>query len=216
MNRTYLNSAVAAVVSVMISGYAYAGNPMNSTRTLTTGIGSGTTHGRIPSSHPGAKSQAATYRNSNAADYQSKYRSGLSHRPSGTGHSAASSTYSVSRPTSVPGAGRWNENAEANARSRIPSSLPPAGGSTNAGITSSVSTGVPSSVSTGIPSSASTGRSSSVNTGTAPASLPPALPSGATAGMESAGEHISTHAPGGIPDKAFSGLGNRPSGVGRP
>lgn len=72
MNRKLLGSAVAAVVGIMISGSAYAGNPMNTARTMTTGIGSGTTHGRIPSSHPGTKSRATSYRNSNAANYQGK------------------------------------------------------------------------------------------------------------------------------------------------
>jgi hypothetical protein len=202
MNRTLLNTAVAAVIGIMISGSVYAGNTPNSARTLTGGIGSGTTHGRVPSSHPGTKSRAASYRNNHAADYMSKYRSGLSHRPS-----SASSSSSSNRPTTVPGADRWNENAEANARSRIPASLPPTGGS-NPGSGTSTSAGIPSSVSAGIPSS--------VSTGGAPASLPPALPSGATGGMGMAGEHMSAHVPSGVPDAAFSGLSKRPSGVGRP
>ena len=210
MNRKLLNTAVAAAIGIMISSSAYAGNTPNSARTLTSGIGSGTTHGRVPSSHPGTKSRAAPYRNSNAADYMSKYRSGISHRPS-----SASSSNSGSRPTTVPGAGRWDENAEANASSRIPASLPPTGGS-NPGSGTSASAGIPSSVSTGIPSSVSTGIPSSASTGGAPASLPPALPTGATGGMEKAGGHMSTHAPGGVPDAAFSGLSKRPSGVGRP
>lgn len=210
MNRKVLNTAVAAVIGIMISGSIHAGNTPNTTRTLTRGIGSGITHGQIPSSHPGTKSRAAAYRNSNAADYTSKFRSGLSHRPTSSG-----SSYSGKRPTSVPGADRWNANAEANARSRIPAGLPPTSGS-NPGSGASAGTGIPSSVSTGIPSSVNTGIPSSVNTGGAPVGLPPALPAGATEGMEKASGHMSTHVPGGVPDAAFSGLSNRPTDAGRP
>lgn len=210
MTRKLLGATIAATIGIMLAGSVHAGNNPNTARTLTGGIGSGTTHGRIPASHPGTKSRATQYRNSHAADYASKYRSGLSHRPSNSVSSAAaSSSYSSRRPTSVPGADRWNEHAETNARSRIPTSLPPAGGG-NPGSSGSASAGIPSSVSTGIPSSVSTGMPG----------LPPSLPDAASAGrVPTSIPPVSTGGgmpglPASIPDAASAGLANR--GKGRP
>ena len=164
MKIKLLGTTIAASIAIMLAGSVYAGNYPNTARTLTGGIGSGTTHGRIPASHPGTKSRASAHRNSHATDYMSKYRSGLSHRPSSSVSSAAAGrSYSSQRPGSVPAADRWNEHAEANARNRIPASLPPAGGG-NPGSGGSASAGIPSSGSAGMPT------------------LPPSLPDAASAG----------------------------------
>jgi hypothetical protein len=202
MKYSIVKAAVAATVGIMISGSLQAGNIPNSARTLTGGIGSGTTHGRIPSSHPGTRSRAPSYRNSRAADYTGHYRSGLSHRPS----SSTLSSSSGSRPGSVPGASHWNSHAQDNAGSRIPSSLPPGGGST----IGSTSTGIPA----------------SVGTVGAPASLPPSLPDAASAGrvptsippVASGGDGMPPSMPdvtaGHLPAAAAGGLDRR--GGGRP
>jgi hypothetical protein len=238
MKYSIVKAAVAATVGIMISGSLQAGNIPNSARTLTGGIGSGTTHGRIPSSHPGTRSRAPSYRNSRGADYTGHYRSGLSHRPSS---STLSTSSSGNRPGSVPGASRWNSHAQDNAGGRIPSSLPPAGGSGsrpdsvpgtshwNSHAQDNAGSRIPSSLPPGGGStigSTSTGIPASVGTVGAPASLPPSLPDAASAGrvptsippVASGGDGMPPSMPdvtaGHLPAAAAGGLDRR--GGGRP
>ena len=220
MKRKLLNTAVAAVIGIMISGSVYAGNTPNSARTLTSGIGSGTSHGRIPSSHPMSTRSSFSSRSSSASgDFLSRYRSGVSNRPS----ASSSSSHSGGRPATFPGAGRLPTQAAtqaSDAHAGISSSWPISGSSnpgssSSAGIPSSVSTGIPSSVSTGIPSSVSAGIPSSVSAGI-PASVsipaPPSLPAGNFPGAASAG--LDTATSSGAAAVGFSaanaGLSRRP------
>lgn len=212
MNKTLLHAAVGAAIGLMISGSVNAGNPMNATRTLTTGIGSGTTSTGVRSSLPynssrASRNAAASKSYGNYERAYSNHMSGQSNRPASSYHSSATtSSTGQGRPDSFPGSGAIGEHAgstPAGSKTTF-STFPPANGNSNAGHPGG---GIPTTVNAGIPAS--------VNTGVAPASLPPALPSGAAAGMEKAGGHMSAHVPGGVPDAAFSGMGNRPSGVGR-
>ena len=218
MKQESLETTIAATVRIVLAGSANAGNNPNTARAMTGGIGSGATHGRIPSSHPGTKCRASGYRNSYAIGCTGKYRGGLGPgRSSAVSSAATSSSCSDRRPASVPGADRWSEHAETKARSRIPASLPLAGsgnpgsgGNATAGIPSSVSTGTPSSVSTGmpglppsLPDAASAGR--------VPISIPPVSTGGGmSASIPAMPDATSTR----IPDAAAAGLAKR--GKGRP
>jgi len=102
MNNKMMTLSLAVALGLALGSGAHAGNNPNSTRILTGGIGSGTTHGRIPSSHPATSSRAAEHRNSHAADYLAKYRNGLTHRPAAS--SGSSTLASSSRPTTIPAA----------------------------------------------------------------------------------------------------------------
>ena len=188
MKRKLLKTTIAATIGIMLASSVHAGNYPNTARTLTGGIGSGTTHGRIPSSHPGTKSRAPAYRNSHAADYASKYRSGLSHRPTSlpsggsgnpsslsTGASSSASTHIPSLPSSLP---------DAASAGRVPTSIPPV----------STGGGMPS-LPPPLPDAASAGR--------VPTSIPPAGSGGSMPSL-----------PASIPDAASAGLANR--GKGRP
>lgn len=159
--------SLLTVSGLALSGIVHAGNLPNTARTLTGGIGSGTTHGRIPATHPATKSRAASHRNSHAADYTTHYRQGTSHQ------AAIPGTAAGSRPDSFPGRGTSHMNATATERTagRLPEfdSFPPSGNS-NPG--SGINTGSPSSASPGIPTSVSTGIPDRVTTGI-PATTPP-------------------------------------------
>jgi hypothetical protein len=213
MNISIVKAAVAATIGIMISGSLQAGNTPNSARTLTGGIGSGTTHGRIHASHPGNNSRAPDYRNSRAADYTSLYRKGLSHRPA----SASLGTRSAgSRPGSVPGASRWNSHAQDNAGSRIPSSLPPAAGSGNrpdsvpgsshwnSHAQDNAGSRIPSSLPPGggTIGSNNAGIPAAIGTGGAPDTLPPRLPDAASRGQIPASIPPVTTGGGGMPPSA--------------
>jgi hypothetical protein len=213
MNKTLLHAAVGAAIGLMISGSVNAGNPMNATRTLTTGIGSGTTSTGVRSSLPynssrASRNVAASKSYSNYERAYSNHMSGQSNGPGSTYHSSATTpSTGQGKPDSFPGSSAIGGHASSTpAGSKTTFSVfPPANGNSNPGHPGG---GIPATVSTAIPAS--------VNTGAAAAGMPPALPSGAAAGIERASGHMSAHVPGGVPDAAFSGMGNRPSGVGRP
>jgi hypothetical protein len=201
---------MATILGIMMSASVWAGNAANTTRTLTTGIGSGTTHGRIPGSHPGTKSRAASYRNSRAADYQSKYRNGLRHRPSGTVLTGSASTSrSGNPPSSVPGADRWNENAEASARSRIPASLPPGGGREIPDRPSSVGTDLSSSTGSGRPETIRPSLPDASSAGRVPSSIPPASTGGGMPDSIPDMPDLPGAATSRMPDAATSALDHR-------
>jgi hypothetical protein len=179
--------SLLTVAGLALSGVGHAGNLPNTAHTMTGGIGSGTTHGRIPATHPATKSRAASHRNSYAADYTAYYRQGTTHQPSTPGSSTGS------RPESFPGRGVQHMNATAAERTagKLPQfdSFPPSGNSNpgagmNPGRPSSASAGIPSSVSAGIPDRVTTGIPATtppVSTGQ-PAAIPalPAFPDAAT------------------------------------
>ena len=188
MKKSILFSCLA-VSSLALSGILHAGNLPNTARTLTGGIGSGTTHGRIPATHPATKSRAPDYRNSHAADYTAYYRQGISHQPSG------STTYAGSRPDSFPGQGASHMNSSAVERTagKLPQfdSFPPSRDShPGPGIPSSATAGIPSTVSPGIPSTVTSGVPSTVSTG---------IPDGAGTGIPATTPPVTTGQPAAIP-----------------
>ncbi len=206
MKKALLVSVVAAT-SFILSGALQAGNNPNSARTLTSGIGSGTTHGKIPASHPYTSRSKGTAsssksRSSSAGVSLDNYRSGGYSNSPGSASSrssaapASSSSSSHGKPAGFPGSSAIAEHAGSTPvgeKTAFPSGFPPSNGSSSGGIPSSVSTGIPSTVIT-----------------SAPSTLPPTLPDHATSGMSMASEHIPTDRAA----AAFSGLERRPASVG--
>jgi len=206
MKKALLVSVVAAS-SFILGGSLQAGNNPNSARTLTSGIGSGTSHGKIPASHPYSTRSKGTAksgksRSSYAGVSLDNYRSGgYSNRPSSSSSrsSAAPSSSSSSshgKPIAFPGSSAIAEHASstpAGEKTAFPDSFPPSSERSSAGIPSSVSADIPSTV-----------------THSAPASIPPALPDHAVSGMSMASDHI----PADRAAAAFSGLERRPTSVG--
>ena len=212
MNKALLISVVAAS-SFILSGSLQAGNNPNSARTLTGGIGSGTSQGKIPASHPYTSRSKGTAksgksRSSYAGVSLDNYRSGgYSNRPGSSSSRSSAAPSSSSRhgkPTAFPGSSAIAKHASstpAGEKTAFSGGFPPSSRSSSAGIPSTVSAGIPSSVSTGIPSTV---------THSAPSTIPPAFPDRATSGMSLASDHI----PAGHATSAFSGLDRRPTGVG--
>ncbi len=125
-----------ALSGIFLAGTLHAGN----TRTLTTGIGTGTVPSGIPTSHPyTSKRKSTNTRNAHAEISLDNFRTGgYSSRPD--------STFSAgSAPTSFPGQGasHMNPTAATNAGSHLPtfSSFPP-------NRTSNPGSGMPSSLGT--------------------------------------------------------------------
>jgi hypothetical protein len=196
MKKSLLFSCLA-ISSLAISGILYAGNLPNTARTLTSGIGSGTTHGRIPATHPATKSRAPAYRNTHAADYTAYFRQGTSHQP------ALSGAYAGSRPDSFPGRGanHMNSTAAEHTAGKLPQfeSFPPShGGNPGTGIPSSTSAGIPSSVSPGIPATVAAGVPQSVSTGI-PDGVSTGIPDGVSTGIPATTPPVSTGQPANIP-----------------
>jgi hypothetical protein len=214
MKKALLVSVVAAS-SFILSGALQAGNNPNSARTLTSGIGSGTTHGRIPASHPyTSRSKGTTYSGKNRSSYAGvsldNYRSGGYSNSPGSSSSrssaapSSSSSSSHGKPAAFPGSSAIAKHASSTPaveKTAFSGGFTPSSGSSSAGIPSSASAGIPSSVSAGIPSTVAN---------SAPSTIPPALPDHAVSGMSMASGHI----PADRAASAFSGLDRRPTSVG--
>jgi hypothetical protein len=103
MKKTHI-LAIAAATGFLLGSIVQAGNLPNSARTLTSGIGTGTTASRIPSSHP-YSSRSRGYassghsRSSYANSSLTNFAKGSSHRPDNSYRSGASGS-SDSRPVS--------------------------------------------------------------------------------------------------------------------
>jgi hypothetical protein len=206
---------LSAAFGMILSSLADAGNAPNSTRTLTTGIGSGTTTSRIPGSLP--YSTRATRRNSHAERSISNFSNRYSHRRDSGYRSAAAPAVS-GKPTTFPGSGAIGKHAgstPAVGNTAFPAGFPPARNAAPAGISSgSVSTGIPAAVSlpAAVPGSV-TLPSGTVSTGR-PATIPP-VNTGGGAGSLPAMPALPPQATQHMPDAATSALGRRGNG-GRP
>jgi hypothetical protein len=88
-----------AATGILLCGAAQAANNPNTTRTLTSGIGGGTTVSGVNSSLP--YNSHASKRSSKADVSLTNYRSGYSRRPAQS-FSTTTSTASSSQPTSIP------------------------------------------------------------------------------------------------------------------
>lgn len=209
MKKSALLGLLAAA-SVVLSTALQAGGLPNSTRTLTTGISSGTTASRVPGSHPyTTQSRASRSRNSSADISLSNYRRGYTAQ-SGSGHTAPSSAHG--RPSSFPGHGssHMNDMALGKTEGKLPSfsSFPPSRSNSPAtagssGIPASATTAQPASLPPPLPDAAAAGR--------VPASIPPVSAGG---GMPAVIPALPDAATTRIPDAAADGLANR--GRGRP
>jgi hypothetical protein len=169
---------IAAATGLVLGSLAQAATP-NSTRTLTTGIGSGTTTSRVPSSHPWSSrsrgyANSGHSRNSRADRSLGNYAGGTSHRPADAYRSGGSNS-SYGRPGSIPA------DIPSQATERVPTRI---GGGTG------VSNPPPSSIPANIPAraaghvpagignsgmSGATGMSSAVSN-PPPVTIPAALP----------------------------------------
>ncbi len=180
MNKTLITSIIACL-SVLITSHALAGNTPNGTRTLTTGIGSGTTHGRVPTTLP--YNAHATKRNSKASISSDNFDNRYSHQP--TSATASKSTDSSYRqlttiPASIP----------SQATDHVPATIggkPATSGNGSAGFStppSSIPASIPSQATDHVPAAIG-GKSATYGNGSAgfstpPSSIPATLPSQAT------------------------------------
>ena len=168
-----------------------AGNNPNSTRTLTSGIGSGSTATGIKSSLP--YNSRASKRNSKADISTTNYRSGYSRRPAHS-YSTTGSTASGSRPTTIPA------SLPEQASGHTPSSI--------GGKPASVGGTPPTSIPATIPSQAA-GRVPTTIGGSAPVGLPTTI--GAASGSGASFTPPPTSIPATIPGQAASHV---PSAIG--
>jgi len=190
---------IAAATGFFFGSMVQAGNLPNSARTLTSGIGSGTTTSRIPSSHP-YSSRSRGYassghsRSSYANSSLSNFANGISHRPDNSYRSGGSGS-SYSRPvspeqatghvhTSIGGIG-GNSGVSNPPPSSIPAALPgqaaahvpgsigASGISGTAGMTGAGSNPPPASIPATIPGQAAGHVPANIG-GTGMSNLPPA------------------------------------------
>jgi hypothetical protein len=181
MNKTLITSIIACL-SVLVISNAPAGNTPNSARTLTTGIGSGTTHGRVPTTLP--YNTHATKRNSKASISSDNFDNRYTHRLSTPAISSSSTSSSSRRPTTIPA------TIPSQAAGHVPTSIggnPGTPGSGSAGFStppSSIPATISSQAADRVPTSigSATGTSTHGNAGfsTPPTSIPATLPSQAT------------------------------------
>ncbi len=207
MNKAMAISLVAT--GMLLCSAAQAGNNPNSTRILTSGIGSGTTTARVPGSLP--YNSHAAKRNSKADVSLTNYRSGYSRRPDSS-TSITSSSASSSRPTSIPA------SLPAQAIGHAPESIggKPAGVGSNA--PSSIPASLPSQATGHVPATIGSSASSGIVVSTPPTSIPATIPSqaaghvpatiGASAGI---GGNAPTSIPATIPSQA---AGHVPTSIG--
>jgi hypothetical protein len=95
---------IAAATGLILGSMVQAGNLPNTARTMTSGIGSGTTTSRVPSSHPYSTrsrgyASSGHSRSSYANSSLTNFANGSSHRPDNSHHSGGSGS-SHSRPAS--------------------------------------------------------------------------------------------------------------------
>lgn len=185
MNKTLITSIIACL-SMLGACNALAGNTPNGARTLTTGIGSGTTHGRVPATLP--YNAHATKRNSKASISSDNFDNRYSHQP--TSVTASKSTGSSYRqPTTRPG------SIPSQAADHVPAAIggkPVTSGNGSAGFSTppgSIPASIPAQAAEHVPTSigptstgGASGTSAHSNAGfvTPPASIPATLPSQAT------------------------------------
>jgi hypothetical protein len=162
MNSTMLTSLL--VSSILLCGAAQAGNNPNTTKTLTNGIGSGTSTAGVRSSLP--YNAHASKRNSKADVSLSNYRGGYSHRPEPSGRSTTS-TVSSSRPSLPAQASGHTPETIGGKPSGVGGTAP---GSIPASIPSQAADRVPATIGGPV------GSSSSIVTTTPPSSIPATIP----------------------------------------
>jgi hypothetical protein len=212
--------AITAATGLILGSVAQAGNSPNTARTLTSGIGSGTTTSRVPSSHPYASrsrgyASSGHSRSSYANRSLTNFANGSSHRPDNSFHSGDSGS-SYSRPASIPA------NLPEQATGHVPTSI---GG--NSGVSnpppSSIPATLPGQAAGHVPGSigrsgisGSTGMTSAISN-PPPASIPATIPGQAAghvpANIGGAGMgNLPPHSiPANIPDQA---AGRVPGAIG--
>lgn len=168
MIKTLILSLTAAT-GIILTGLTQAATP-NTTRTLTSGIGSGATTSRVPSSHP-YTSRSRGYassghsRSSYADRSLTNFASGTIHRPDSAYHPGGSNpTYG--RPSSIPA------TLPDQAAGRIPGTIGSTGMTGANGLAGAVSNPPPVSIPASIPDPA-TGRVPAVIGGMGISSPPP-------------------------------------------
>jgi hypothetical protein len=203
-----------------------AGNNPNTTRTLTNGIGSGSTATGVNNSLP--YNSHASKRNSKADGSLTNYRSGYSRRPDSS-YRTTSSAASGSRPTTIPAS--LPEQASGHTPSSIGSKPASVGGTPPTSIPATipsqaighVPTSIGRSAPAGIPTTIGGSTGSGVSFTPPPTSIPATIPSQAAGHVPttiggSTGSGVSftpppTSIPAAIPSQA---AGRVPVSIGRP
>ena len=224
MKKSTIISLVAT--GALLCSVAQAGNNPNSTRTLTSGIGSGSTATGVKSSLP--YNSRASKRNSKADISLTNYRNGYSRRPAHS-YSTSGSAASSSRPTSIPAS--LPEQASGHTPSSIGGKPAGVGGTPPTSIPATipgqaaghVPTGIGGSAPAGIPTTIGASSGSAASFTPPPTSIPATIPGqaaghvpvtiGGSAGGGAAFTPPPTSIPATIPSQA---TGHVPASIGRP
>ncbi len=158
-----------AATGILLCGAAQAANNPNTTRTLTSGIGGGTTVSGVNSSLP--YNSHASKRSSKADVSLTNYRSGYSRRPAQS-FSTTTSTASSSQPTSIPA------TIPSQAASIVPTTI---GASSSGGIVgstppSTIPANIPSQAASIVPSTIGASAGAGIAFTTPPTGIPANIP----------------------------------------